>query len=158
MDDVVIARAIHVLAVVIWIGGMAMATTVVLPAVRRGDLGTDRHLAFHAIESRFVWQARAAVVIVGLTGFYMSSRLELWDRFRSGQFWWMHAMVCLWLMFTIVLFIVEPLLLHRRFHQWAAAAPEVAFAWLYRAHVAVLVLSLITVFGAVAGSQGLTLF
>jgi uncharacterized membrane protein len=35
MDDVLIARALHVLAVVIWIGGVAMVTTVVLPAVRQ---------------------------------------------------------------------------------------------------------------------------
>ena len=41
MDDVVIARALHVLAVVIWIGGVSMVTTVALPAIRRGDLGGD---------------------------------------------------------------------------------------------------------------------
>ena len=34
MNDVIIARALHVLAVVIWIGGVSMATTVALPAVR----------------------------------------------------------------------------------------------------------------------------
>jgi hypothetical protein len=39
-------------------------------------------------------------VIVGLTGFYMTQRLELWERFWSSEFWWMHAMVCLWLVFT----------------------------------------------------------
>ena len=33
---------LHVLAVVIWIGGVAMVTTAVLPAVRRGDLGPNR--------------------------------------------------------------------------------------------------------------------
>jgi hypothetical protein len=33
MDGVVIARALHVLGVVIWIGGVAMVTMVVLPAV-----------------------------------------------------------------------------------------------------------------------------
>jgi hypothetical protein len=65
MDDVLLARALHVLAVVVWIGGVAMATTVVLPAVRRGDLGPDRLTAFQAIEHRFVWQARSAVIIVG---------------------------------------------------------------------------------------------
>ena len=41
MDDVIIARALHVLFVVIWIGGVSMATTVALPAVRRGDLGAN---------------------------------------------------------------------------------------------------------------------
>ena len=115
MDDIIVARALHVLAVVTWIGGVAMATTVVIPAVRRGDLGADRLKAFQAIEHRFVWQARMAVVIVGLTGLYMLWRLDLWDRFHAASFWWMHAMVCLWLLFAFVLFVAEPLILHRRF-------------------------------------------
>ena len=109
MDDVVIARALHVLFVVIWIGGVSMATSVVLPAVRRGDLGENRLAAFQAIERRFAWQARTAIVVVGLTGFYMVWRLDLWDRFRTASFWWMHAMVCLWLLFAFVLFIARTL-------------------------------------------------
>ena len=48
MDDVATARALHVLAVVIWIGGVAMVTTVVLPAVRHGDIGPNRLQAFEA--------------------------------------------------------------------------------------------------------------
>ena len=158
MDDVVIARALHVLAVAIWIGGVTMVTTVVLPAVRRGDLGPDRLGAFHAIEHRFAWQARAAVIIAGATGFYMTARLDLWERFRSAQFWWMHAMVCVWVLFTFILFVAEPLILHRYFRAWATATPEVAFAWLHRAHLVLLALSLITIFGAVAGSQGWSVF
>ncbi len=158
MHDVVIARALHVLAVVIWIGGVMMATTVVLPAVRRGDLGSDRLKAFQSIERRFVWQARTAVIVVGLTGFYMSARLDLWERFRSAQFWWMHAMVCVWLLFAFLLFVIEPFVLHRYFHKWATAAPDAAFAWLQRAHWILLILSLVTIFGVVAGSQGWSVF
>ena len=109
VDDVVIARALHVLFVVIWIGGVSMATSVVLPAVRRGDLGENRLAAFQAIERRFAWQARTAIVVVGLTGFYMVWRLDLWDRFRTASFWWMHAMVCLWLLFAFILFIARTL-------------------------------------------------
>lgn len=158
MESVVIARALHVLAVVIWIGGLAMATSVILPAVRRGELGTDRQLAFHVIERRFVCQARSAVIVVGLTGFYISARLDLWDRFELAQFWWMHAMVCVWLLFAFVLFVAEPFLLHRHFQKWATKVPNTAFAWLYRAHLVMLVLSLATIFGAVTGSQGWSLF
>ena len=158
MDDLVIARSLHVLAVVIWIGGVAMATTVVLPAVRRGNLGANRLGAFQAIERLFVWQARTCVIIVGLTGFYMTARVDLWGRFQSPQFWWMHAMVGLWLMFAFILFVAEPFILHRCFHALATRAPEVAFAWLYRAHCVLLVLSMVTVFGAVAGSQGWSVF
>ncbi len=158
MDDVIAARALHVLAVVIWIGGVAMATTVALPAVRRGELGPDKFQAFQAIEHRFAWQARTAVILVGLTGFYMVWRLDLWDRFRAAGFWWMHAMVCVWLLFAFVLFIAEPFILHRHFRQWAAARPAIAFAWLHRAHWVLLVLSVVTILGAVAGSHGSSIF
>ena len=158
MDDVIAARALHVLAVVIWIGGVSMATTVALSAVRRGDLGQDRLQAFQAIERRFAWQARSAIVLVGLTGFYMTWRLDLWDRFRTAGFWWMHAMVCVWLLYAFVLFVAEPFILHRRFNKWASAEPKKAFAWLQRAHWVLLVLSIVTILGAVAGSQGWTIF
>jgi len=100
VTDVIIARALHVLAVVIWIGGVSMATTVALPAVRRGDLGENRLQAFQAVEHRFVWQAQVAIVVVGLTGCYMAWRLDLWEWFRMVEFWWMHAMVCVWLLFA----------------------------------------------------------
>jgi uncharacterized membrane protein len=158
MVDVVIARALHVLAVVIWIGGVWFATTVVLPAVRRAQLGEDRLWSFQAIEHRFIWQARAAIVVVGLTGLYMTWRLDLWDRFRTVGFWWMHAMVGVWLLFTLVLFVVEPFMLHRHFRRWATERPIAVFAWLHRAHWLLLAASLITIFGAVAGSQGWSIF
>jgi uncharacterized membrane protein len=87
MDHVVIAQSLHVLAVVIWIRGVAMVTMVVPPAIRRGDVGPNRLQVFEAIERRFAWHARIAAVIVGLTGFYMTDRLDLWGRFRSGEFW-----------------------------------------------------------------------
>lgn len=110
-----------------------MATTVALPAVRRGDLGENRRLAFQAIEHRFAWQARTAIVVVGLTRVYMIWRLDLWDRFRTASFRWMHAMVCLWLLFAFILFIAEPFILHRHFQRgpWRGRRH---FAWLHRAH------------------------
>jgi len=154
MTDVIIARVLHVLAVVIWIGGLSMVTTVVLPAIRRGQLGESPWRAFESVERRFVWQARAAIIVVGLTGLSMTSQLQLWDRFRSASFWWMHAMVCVWLLFALLLFVIEPLVLHRRLRTWAEAQPEATLAWLHRAHWVLLGLTFVTVCGAVAGSQG----
>lgn len=154
MNELAIVRALHVIGVVIWIGGVSMATTVALPAIRRGALGSDRLASFQAFEHRFVWQARIAIILVGLTGFFMVMRLNLWARFFESDFWWMHAMVGLWLVFTFVLFIAEPFILHRRFNAWAKHNPDAAFAALHRAHIILLVLSLFTVFGVVAGSHG----
>jgi len=154
MDSLILARALHILGVVVWIGGLSMATTVAIPAVRRGDLGPDKLRAFEAIERRFIWQARTAVLIVGLTGIYMTHQFNLWDRFLSLQYWWMHAMAGVWLLFMAVLFVAEPLVLHRHFHKLAHTSPELAFRWLQRAHVILYVLTFITVFGAAVGSHG----
>lgn len=148
------ARVVHVLAVVVWIGGLSMVTTVLLPAIRHGSLGADKVLSFQMIERRFVWQARSAIILVGLSGFYMVAQAHLWDRFATVQFWWMHAMVCLWLIFAILLFIVEPFLLHRHVERWSEREPELLLAWLGRMHWILLGLSTVTVLGAVAGSHG----
>ena len=43
----------------------------------------------------------------------MTTRLDLWSRFHSAAYWWMHAMIAVWLFFTMMLFIAEPLVLHR---------------------------------------------
>ena len=157
MDKLAIARALHVLAVVLWIGGVGFVTTVLLPAVRRLKTPAERVVFFDAIERRFAWQARATTLLAGLTGFYMTTRLDLWSRFQSAAYWWMHAMIAVWLLFTIMLFVAEPLVLHRWFQKRAMSDPGGTFALIERMHRVLLAVSLITVLGAVAGSHGWSL-
>jgi len=157
MDQLAIARALHVLAVVLWIGGVGFVTTVLLPAVRRLKTPTERVAFFDAVERQFAWQARATTLLAGLTGFYMTTRLDLWSRFHSAAYWWMHAMVAVWLLFTVMLFVAEPLVLHRWFQKRAMSDPEGTFALIERMHRVLLAVSLITVLGAVAGSHGWSL-
>lgn len=154
MQDIAIARALHVLAVVMWIGGVAFVTTVMLPTIRHSNAPEQRFPSFHTMESRFAWQARLLVLLAGATGFYMVWRLDAWSRFDSLRFWWMHAMVCVWLIFTLMLFVIEPVFLHRRLARRAAIAPERTFARVEWMHRILLVLSLLTVVGAVAGAYG----
>jgi len=156
MDDLAIARAVHVLAIVLWVGGVSMVTTVLLPAARRA--GAEGPALFETIERRFARQARLATVLAGASGFYMVQRLDLWERFRSIQFWWMHAMFSIWLLFTFVLFVAEPLFLDRWYRERAAARPESTIALAQRFHWVMLILSLITIAGAVAGSHGMLFF
>ena len=158
MDHLAFARVLHVLAVVVWIGGLSIVTTALLPAIRRGELGANWLAAFHALERRFVWQARVAILLVGATGFYMIDAADLWDRFSSLRYWWMHAMVALWAVFAVGLFLVEPLILDRRLPALAARRAAATFVWLAGVHWLLLALSLVTVFGAVAGSHGWLIF
>jgi uncharacterized membrane protein len=123
MDGLSLARVLHVLAVVVWIGGLSIVTTALLPAIRRGELGGNWLAAFQAIERRFVWQARIAILLVGGTGLYMIEAADLWFRFSSPAYWWMDAMVGLWVLFAVGLFLVEPLFLDRRLHALAIRRP-----------------------------------
>jgi uncharacterized membrane protein len=154
LDDLAIARAIHVLAIVHWIGGVTLVTAVILPAVRRLSEPARRLAVFEAIEGRFSLQAKISVTLAGLSGFYMTARLDAWDRFSDPHFWWMHAMVFVWALFTTILFVVEPLFLHARLRRRAEQDPEGTFARLQRAHWLLLTLSLVTVAGAVLGAHG----
>ncbi|MDZ4866218.1 MAG: hypothetical protein SGI91_02745 [Alphaproteobacteria bacterium] len=154
MDDLAIARALHVLAIVVWIGGVAMVTSVILPAVRRMAKPNERIAFFESIERRFAFQARVSTLLAAATGFYMVYRLELWDRFLDARYWWMHAMVAVWAVFTLVLFVLEPLVLHRVFNERAQRDPEGTFRLVERLHWVLLTLSLVTTLGAVAGVHG----
>jgi hypothetical protein len=158
MDDVTLARAVHVLAIVVWIGGVAFVTTVLLPAVRRLKSPAERIGFFEKIERRFGSQSRLTTVLAGLSGLYLIYRLDLWGRFALPEFWWMHAMVGVWLLFSLLLFIAEPLFLHRWLRARAQAAPDSTFRLVEWLHWVLLSLSILTIFGAVAGSHGAVLF
>jgi uncharacterized membrane protein len=155
MDQLAITRTLHVLAVVVWIGGVAMVTTITLPAAR--DLSNGADLA-KAIERRFAVQARIATLLAGASGFYLVDRLDLWDASGRPAIGRMHAMVGVWFVFTVILFVAEPLFLHHWFEARARVDPDGTLKLVARLHWVLLIVSLITIFGAVAGSHGLFLF
>jgi uncharacterized membrane protein len=154
MDDLTLSRALHVVAVVHWIGGVAFVTLVLLPAVRRLAAARERVALFEEVERRFAAQARISTLVAGLTGFWMTERLDAWARFADLRFWWMHAMLALWAIFTLMLFVLEPLVLHRWFLARAQRDPEATFALIQRLHIVLLSASAITVAAAVLGAHG----
>lgn len=111
MEKLTLARLLHVLAVVLWIGGVAMATTVIIPAIKAMKSADDRIRFFKKIENRFSLQAKTTTLITGITGFYMLYEMNAWSRYLDARFWWLHAMTFIWLLFTLILFVLEPLVL-----------------------------------------------
>lgn len=154
MDDLAIARVVHILAVVHWIGGVTLVTAVILPAVASFSEPERRIAVFEEIEGRFSLQAKFSVTLAGLSGFYMTYRLNAWNRFSDVEFWWMHAMVLVWAIFSFILFVGEPLFLHAWFRRRAAKDPTGTFLLVLRAHYLLLAISAITLVGAVLGSHG----
>lgn len=157
MDDIVLARALHVLSVIHWIGGLTFVTLVVLPLARSHGMTEEALALFESIERHFSAQVRISIPLAGATGLWMTYRMELWDRFLDPNFWWMGAMLGLWLIFMLMLFVIEPLL-HARFEKSARQDPKAAFRRVSRLHEFLLLLAAATAFGAVAGSHGFVFF
>lgn len=150
-DDLALARAVHVLAVLHWIGGVGFVTLVVLAGREPAEAILARFLA---VERRFAPQARIAVLLAGASGLWLVYRLDLWWRFAEPGFWWMQAMVGVWLLFALALFVAEPSFLHAWFERLVARDPTRALALARGFHRLLLAASLATVAGTVAAVHG----
>jgi uncharacterized membrane protein YhaH (DUF805 family) len=83
----------------------------------------------------------------------MTWRADLWSRFADLHFWWMWAMLLVWLIFAAMLFVLEPLFLHKRMA--ASPQPQKDFQRMERMHRILLLASILATIGAVGGSHGL---
>jgi len=150
----VIARVLHVIGVVLWIGGVAFIATVLIPALR-GMPDPRKSLAlFGAIEGGFRRQSKFVTLITGLSGFFMLAWLDAWDRYMDVSFWWVHLMTFIWLVFTLILFVLEPLLMKRGIHAKAKRDPARALRVAHLMLTILTGLSLITILGAIVGVHG----
>ena len=85
----------------------------------------------------------------------MIYELDAWERYLELKYWWIHAMTIVWILFTVVLFVLEPYLLNRLFKKYANENPGKTFSFIQKFHWVLLTLSMITIAGAIAGSHGL---
>ena len=154
IDGITLARAVHVLAIVHWIGGLSVVTTIVLPRARRMPDAAAAVETFEAFERRFAPQARVSIALAGLSGLYMLYGLDAWDRFREPSFWWLHLMICVWLLFAAVVYVLEPLFLHNRFRRMALDDPRKTLNIGSRFHAFALAVSALAVGAGVLGAHG----
>ena len=99
-----ILLAIHVLSVVWWIGGVFTVTASLLPLFNR--LPADERIQWiKRFEGRFANQARIAVLLAGISGFWMYALLPG----AITHTWWIGLMLLVWVLFAVMLFVAEPL-------------------------------------------------
>lgn len=135
--------AFHVLGVVWWIGGVAMVTATLLPIFNRLP-AAERIERIRQLEGRFANQARVAVLVVGITGFWMYALLPG----EIAHTWWVGLMLLVWVLFAMMLFVAEPL--HLPAKLGLIHSPRKFLA----VHVVLLVLALAAVFSGVIGARG----
>jgi uncharacterized membrane protein len=143
-----------VLAIVHWIGGVWVVTTIVLPRARRLPDSTAALAAFEGFERRFARQVRISILLAGLSGLYMLYSIHGWSRFAELSFWWLHLMVAVWVAFAVVVYALEPLFLHARFERLASGDIVRAFAFAHRLHAVALAVAAFAIIAGVLGADG----
>jgi uncharacterized membrane protein len=154
LDLAALARAVHLLSIVHWIGGLAVVTTIILPKARRLQTPQLCLDAFEGFERQFAAQARWSVALAGLSGFFMFGRMYGWDHVLEPSLWWLHLMIAIWVVFALMLFVLEPLFLHETFRHYALREPQRAFGLALKLHGIALAASLIAIGFGVLGAHG----
>ena len=85
-----------------WIGDVAFVTTVLIPALKQITDAENKFELFEQLEGRFSLQAKVTTLITGLSGFYRLEFMQGWDRYLQPQFWLLHLMTVVWVIFTLV--------------------------------------------------------
>lgn len=145
--------ALHILSVVFWIGGMGFVTVIVLPALTRLPPGR-RFPAFQELERRFARVAQILVILTGASGGALIARLHLQPLLDRTAGLWLDGMIAFWSFFVLLLFVLEPLVLHRRLAAQAQRDEPRVLTRLGRAHVILLILAVVVIAAAVLGAEG----
>jgi len=107
MLDYVIALTIHVISVIIWIGGVAFVTMVTFPMIQRGSSSLEQVMMFQGTEHRFGKIAKTMVILAGLSGLYLIK--------VKGMSFGVWVMIILWVVYASLLFGLEKMIFKKLF-------------------------------------------
>ena len=94
---------IHVIGVIIWIGGVAFVTMVIFPMMYQTEGSLEKALLFQRVEHRFAGMVRWLIAIVGVTGFWL-----LYSKYGFGILTQRRGigiliMIFAWTLYTVIL-------------------------------------------------------
>lgn len=147
-----ILYALHVLFILLWIGGVAFVTMIIFPLLARMENSLEQVLTFQRIENRFAKLARLYVFFTGLTGFailFLTGKHQILLTSRAYHIW---LMLFVWVMYSLIL------LFERRFLSLFFKDPQKfdvdkVIKRLAKFHWFILFLSLLAVFFGVYGTH-----
>lgn len=141
-----IMHIIHILTVILWIGGLGFITILILPMIIKMPDALEKALLFQRIEHRFAPMARYFVALVGISGFVMFFMLGLTDDLFTPPGKFLIFMIAIWFFWVIMLFGLEPLIVKKMIDRMAAGGEkleiEAVFARMNKLHWVLLILSL----------------
>lgn len=99
---------IHINGTLLWIAAITIFTIEL-----HRTFGKKREGAKVRLGTRVILMALITTILSGSTGFYFLYAWDIWNRLFEMNFWWIHAMILAWILFVIVFFLIDPLILKR---------------------------------------------
>ncbi len=134
---------LHVLSIVIWIGGVVFVTAIVFPTLGGMEDSMAKVSFFMGFERRFQSLAKICVIIAGGSGILMFWQRGAFSFLTAEEAVLLGYKFFVWLVFAVLLFGAEQRLMGLLVSQ--QAAPERAFRRLAIFHWVVLIFSLIAI-------------
>jgi len=143
---------IHVLSVVIWIGGVAFVTAIVFPVLQHMEDSMAKVSFFIGFERRFQLLAKILVILVGVTGIFLFLERGAFASLTREETVLLGYKFFIWLFYLVLLFGAEKRLMA------ALVSPkttlERAFKRMSVFHWVALILSLIAVVAGIRLVRG----
>ncbi len=149
---------LHLVFVILWIGGLGFITIVVLPMIVRMQDPLQKVLFFQRMEHKFAPMAKVYNAIVGITGFVMLYMSGWQSLMFTKQGLSLLFMVAVWVFWAIMLFGLEPLIVRKMIDNLAKSGEkmeiETIFNRMNRLHWVLLIVSLLASISGVAFGHG----
>lgn len=94
---------IHIICVIVWIGGVTFVTTVIFPMMYKTEGSLEKALMFQRVEHRFSGMVKWLIAIVGITGFWMLSAKYGFGILSQTRGIGIAIMIFAWALYTTVL-------------------------------------------------------
>jgi uncharacterized membrane protein len=94
---------IHVIGVIIWIGGVAFVTMVIFPMMYQTEGSLEKALLFQRVEHRFAGMVWWLIAIVGVTGFWLLYAKYGFGILAQQQGIGILIMIFAWTLYTVIL-------------------------------------------------------
>ncbi|OGP14349.1 MAG: hypothetical protein A2052_09715 [Deltaproteobacteria bacterium GWA2_54_12] len=104
---------VHLLAVILWIGGLAFVTGIVLPMAIKTPDALQKVLTFQRVEHRFAPLAKWYNIITGISGFAMVWMMGWQDLYFTRAGLALTFMTAIWLFWFVMLVGLEPIVIRK---------------------------------------------
>lgn len=123
---------VHLLTVILWIGGLAFVTGIVLPMAIKTPDALQKVLTFQRVEHRFAPLAKWYNIITGISGFAMVWLMGWQGLYFTREGLALTFMTGIWLFWFVMLVGLEPIVIRKMLEKMAREGDKMDIDGIFR--------------------------